>query len=186
MSHARWFIAGVIVGIIVIVPLGAYSFAKLGGMAMATTAQPLPLERTFAKTALHASIGGEAKVQNPLQPTEANIEAGAGVYVHNCAVCHGRPGQPKTRIASGLFPPPPQLFQPGEMVTHDPQGVTHWKVAHGIRLTGMPGFGRTLSETEQWQVTTLLAHADRLPASAKAILEKPGCESVPPAAEGRR
>ena len=170
MSRASMFIAGLLLGVVVIVPLGAYLFARLGGIAMTTTARPLPMEETFAKTALRASVGDAAKVQGPLQPTEANMTAGARVYLENCAVCHGLPGQPKTRIAMGEFPAPPQLFAPREMVTDDPEGVTHWKVAHGIRLSGMPGFANTLSETEQWQVTMLLAHADKLPTGAKDVL----------------
>jgi mono/diheme cytochrome c family protein len=48
------------------------------------------------------------------------------------------------------------------MVTDDPEGVTYWKVTNGIRLSGMPGFGGTLSDTERWQVTMLVAHADKL------------------------
>ena len=174
MSRARCVIAGVILGVVVIVPLGAYLFAKLGGIAMATTAKPLPLEETFARTALHASLGNAAKVQDPLPPTDANLTAGAHVYLNTCAVCHGLPGQPKTEIAAGEFPPPPQLFQPKEMVTDDPEGVTHWKVAHGIRLSGMPGFGSTLSDDEQWQVAMLLARADKLPAAVQAVLTSAG------------
>jgi hypothetical protein len=73
------FIAGVLVGVVVIVPLGAYLFARLGGIAMATTAQPLPLEKTFAKIALHASMGDAAKMADPLQPTEANMFADCDV-----------------------------------------------------------------------------------------------------------
>jgi thiosulfate dehydrogenase len=170
MSRAGVFVAGVLVGAVIIVPVGAYLFVRLGGIAMATTAQPLPLEKTFAKVALHASIGNAAKETNPVQPTEANLTAGARVYVENCAVCHGLPAQGKTRIAAGEFPPPPQLFAPHEMVTDDPEGVTYWKIAHGIRLSGMPGFARTLSDTQQWQVTALLAHADKLPAATNAVL----------------
>jgi len=182
MSRTGWFMAGVLVAALVIVPLGAYLFVKLGGIAMATTARPLPLEKTFARTALRASMGDAAKVQNPLEPSEANLEAGAHVYMQQCAVCHGLPNQSETAIASGEFPPPPQLFQPRHMVTDDPQGTIHWKVAHGIRLSGMPGFGSTLSDAEQWQVTMLLAQADKLPAKAKAVLEQPRAES---AAAGR-
>ena len=172
MSRPGWFVFGVIVGVVVVVPLGAYLFAKFGGIAMATTAKPLPLEETFAKTALHASEGGAAKVQDPFPPSDANLLAGAHVYVENCAMCHGLPGHSKTRIATGEFPPPPQLFQANEMVTDDPEGITHWKVAHGIRLSGMPGFGSTLSDAEQWQVTMLLKRADKLPPAVQAVLAK--------------
>jgi thiosulfate dehydrogenase len=177
MSRPAWFAVGVIVGVVVVVPLGAYVFAKFGGIAMATTAKPLPFEETLAKTALRASEGGAAKVQDPLPPSEANLSAGAHVYVDNCAMCHGLPGQSKSRIASGEFPPPPQMFQVNEMVTDDPEGITHWKVAHGIRLSGMPGFGSTLSDAQQWQVTMLLKRADKLPPAVEAVLAKGGCET---------
>jgi thiosulfate dehydrogenase len=55
------------------------------------------------------------------------------------------------------------------MVTDDPQGETYWKVTHGIRLSGMPGFGVILSDTQRWQVTMLVAHADKLPSAAQAV-----------------
>jgi mono/diheme cytochrome c family protein len=67
-----------------------------------------------------------------------------------------------------MFPPPPQLLHGDDMVTDDPEGETFWKVTHGIRLSGMPGFANILSDTERWQVTMMLAHADKLPASAQA------------------
>ena len=178
MSRAGTFLIGMLVGVIVIVPLGAFLFARLGGIAMATTAKPLPLEQTFAKTALRASLGGADKMNDPLQLTADNMTAGAHVYVENCAVCHGLPQQPKTPIAAGEFPSPPQLFDPHQMVTDDPEGVTHWKVAHGIRLSGMPGFGGTLNDTQQWQVTMLLAHADKLPAAAKMVLSDAAAKAV--------
>jgi mono/diheme cytochrome c family protein len=56
------------------------------------------------------------------------------------------------------------------MVADDPQGTTYWKISHGIRLSGMPGFANTLSDTERWQVTLLLAHADKLSDKVKAAL----------------
>ena len=62
-----------------------------------------------------------------------------------------------------MFPLPPQLFDKDDMVTDDPAGVTYWKVANGIRMTGMPGFGEMLTPTQMWQVSQLLAHADKLP-----------------------
>ena len=34
-------------------------------------------------------------------------------------------------------------------------------------MTGMPAFDKTLSTTQMWQVSLLLADADKLPASVK-------------------
>lgn len=44
-------------------------------------------------------------------------------------------------------------------------------------MTGMPGFEKTLSTTQMWQVSLLCANADKLPAAAKDILT-----GVPPTA----
>ena len=134
---------------------------------MATTATPLPLEKTVATMALRASIGNAGDQKNPLPFDDTNMLAGMNVYKEHCAVCHGVAGKPPTAIAKGMFPPPPQLFEKDGMVTDDAEGVTYWKVTHGIRLSGMPGFGSTLSDNERWQVTMLAAHADKLPRAAE-------------------
>jgi len=57
------------------------------------------------------------------------------------------------------------------MVTDDPVGESFWKVKNGIRLSGMPGFKDFLSETEMWQVSALLAKAERLPAEVSTKLK---------------
>ena len=36
-------------------------------------------------------------------------------------------------------------------------------MANGIRLTGMPAYRPSLSDTEMWQVALLLANADKIP-----------------------
>ena len=56
------------------------------------------------------------------------------------------------------------------MVTDEPEGITYWKVTHGIRLSGMPGFEGALSNTQRWQVTMLVASADRLSPAVHAAL----------------
>ena len=56
-------------------------------------------------------------------------------------------------------------------VTDDPPGETYWKVANGIRLPGMPSYKGVLTDTEMWQVSLLLAIADKpLPPAALDIL----------------
>ncbi len=167
MKYAAGFILGLIV-----LPLCGYLYLVLGLVPVATSAPPMPFEQYFAKKALHARISREAPTTDLIQPTEGNLLVGANVYKQNCAVCHGLPGQPKSRIAQGMFPPPPQLFQ-GTGVTDDPAGVTYWKVKNGIRLTGMPGFGWTLSNEQMWQVSVLLANANKVPPSVTQALQQP-------------
>lgn len=164
----RKFIIGVIVGLIT-VPVVVYMYFGSGSVPVATTAPPMPFERTLARKALHARLEKEMPKTVPISADEAAYTAGAQIYKDNCAVCHGLPGQPQTAIAKGMFPDPPVLTE-GKGVTDDPPGETYWKVSGGIRMTGMPGFNKTLSTTQMWQVSLLLANADKLPKSAKDIL----------------
>ena len=40
-------------------------------------------------------------------------------------------------------------------VSDDEPGETYWKVANGIRLSGMPAYTHILTETQMWQVSLL-------------------------------
>src|SRR5208282_1124814 len=137
-------------------------------------------ETFFAHKALNARIAKDMPKNVPIQPSEANYLAGADLYKQHCAVCHGVPLSPKTAIAKGMYPHPPLLFE-GKGVTDDEPGESYWKIFNGIRLTGMPGFSKSLSETQMWQVALLVANADKLPASAKASLVAPPAPSLPAA-----
>jgi thiosulfate dehydrogenase len=166
------FLAGLIVGVllaIALIAIGVYVYFSAGLAPVSTAAQPMPFERKLAKMALHARAEKEMPKTAPWQPSEADYKEAAHQYLQHCAVCHGIPGKPQTAISRGEFPKPPELFK-GTGVTDDPPGETYWKIAHGIRLTGMPAFAGTLSERQIWQISFLLAHADKLPPFALAAL----------------
>jgi mono/diheme cytochrome c family protein len=165
------FLLGIITGIVLTIA-GAYLFVRGGGFPMETTAAPLPFEETLAGMAIRASMGTAAAVKDPNPPNESNLLAGAKVYRENCAFCHTAPGGQQSIASKGMSPKPPQLFAPNEMVTDDPEGIIFWIVTHGIRLSGMPGFGANLSDTQRWQVVMLLAHADKLPPAVQSALNR--------------
>jgi mono/diheme cytochrome c family protein len=164
----KGFAAGVIVTLVCIIA-GGYEYFAGGFAPVATSSGPMPFERKLAGVALHARLGKEMPKAAPIEADETNYLAGAHEYLINCAVCHGVPGKEKTAIARGEFPVPPELLV-GKGVTDDSPGETYWKVANGIRLTGMPGFSQSLSETQMWQISLLLANADKLPPSVTAVL----------------
>jgi mono/diheme cytochrome c family protein len=160
-----------VVGILA-VPLLASLYLLLGFFPVATSAPPFPLEKVLAGTALRASIRRDGSLQPPIPASEENLLGGAKTYREICAVCHGVSGAPETPTAKGMYPPPPQLFR-GKGVTDDPPAETYWKVANGIRLTGMPGYRGSLGDTAVWQVSLFLANANQLPPSVKAYLATP-------------
>lgn len=137
------FIFGIIVAVIAIAA-GVYFYFDTGSAPVATSAQAMPFEKMLAKKGLHARVEKEMPKTVPITADASAYAAGAQVYRDNCAVCHGLPKQPKGAIATGEYPAPPQLFE-GKGVTDDPAGETYWKAENGIRLTGMPAFGKSLS-----------------------------------------
>ena len=164
------FLAGAVFGVLLLFA-AVYFYFSTGMAPVATAAVPMPFEKTFARMALHARLEKEMPKTVPVAADETALAAGAQIYRDHCAVCHGLPGQPQTAIASGMFPKPPKLME-GTGVTDDPPGETYWKVAGGTRMTGMPGFSKTLSDTQMWQVSLLLKNADKeMPDPVMKILQ---------------
>jgi thiosulfate dehydrogenase len=163
---------GLLIG--VLLPfLAGWLFVVNGGMPVRTKDSALPLEEYLAHQALHAAMKSAGNATAPFVADEIGLLAGAKVYRENCSVCHGLPGSLPTGIAKGMFPPPPQLYQADEGVEDDPPGRVFWKIKNGIRLTGMPGFSDSLSETEMWQVTLLLGKGGKVSDSVTQALKGP-------------
>jgi thiosulfate dehydrogenase len=148
--------------------LGAYLFVSLGLMPANADAKPPALEKWAARKSLSATIARQApKTPNPVAFSDENLSAGVKLYAANCAVCHGASDGAASNIAKGLYQHAPQI--PKHPVTDDEEGETYWKIYHGIRMTGMPSYRATLSETQMWQLTLFLKHMDALtPGAEKA------------------
>jgi thiosulfate dehydrogenase len=166
------FLIGLVVGLLIL-PVAFVLYALSGRMPVATSDPPMPFEAELAGAGLNARIHREASSRDVSNFTTSELVSGADIYQKNCAVCHGLPNQAVATIGQGEFPRPPQLFTVDGRVSDDPAGVTYWKVKNGIRLTGMPSFEKSLSDMQMWQVTALVARADKLPPQVTDAL-KPG------------
>jgi len=163
---------GLILGILLTVLLiagGIYFYFSTGRAPMATKAPPMPFESKLAKLGLHAYLEKLPHPDPQVPANEENLLHGAKIYKENCAFCHGLPGEEKSAAAKGMYPPPPQLFH-GVGVTDDEAWESYWKVENGIRMSGMPGFKDTLSETQIWQAIVLVKNADKISESVKKEL----------------
>ena len=173
----RSFLLGVILGVIA-VPVGMYVYFRNGTPPVAVADRPFPMERDIVRIPLETRLETEVQQVSPIEPTPANLAAGAVIYSRDCAVCHGVEGR-SSQIAEHMYPPAPQLWathRNGAVgVSLDPPGETYWKIANGIRLTGMPAFGKLLNNTQIWQLTLLLSQADKpLPGGAAHALRVRG------------
>jgi mono/diheme cytochrome c family protein len=155
---------------IVLLPLAAYLFLAFGHPPVATADTPFPLEAQIVSIPLEARIRREMPAAAPIPASDENLNAGASIYEDKCEFCHGTADEPSA-VGRSLFPTAPQLWSKhgnGAVgVSDDPAGETYWKVKNGIRLSGMPAYGKSLSEKQLWQVSLLLSMADKpLPADA--------------------
>lgn len=167
---------GLIFGLLVF-PAALYVYFRVGHPPVAVADAPFPWEQEIVRVPLKARLESEVQQIAPIEANAVNLESGARIYRDHCAVCHGVHGSP-SELGKSMYPHAPQLWERhpnGAIgVSDDPPGETHWKIANGIRLTGMPSFNRILDQTQIWQVTLLLSHADQpLPPGARTLVGQP-------------
>jgi thiosulfate dehydrogenase len=162
---AKGFILGIVVAIAAAI-VGGYFFVTSGALPAGQDVKPGALETWAAKKSLRAAMRREAQgLKSPLPSTDDNLSAGIALYVARCQICHGGPDGAPSSIARGLTPNAPQLAKDG--VEDDPEGTIYWKIAHGIRFTGMPAFRQTLSDREMWQIALFAKRMNALPPGAR-------------------
>jgi thiosulfate dehydrogenase len=167
------FVLGFLLALVLVVA-GTAAYFKFGAPPVAVTDKAFPFERAIVQLPLGARISREIKPA-PFSTGEDVFEAGAHIYRNECASCHGTPGH-DVAFARYMYPAAPQLWKKhshGDVVgvSDDEVGETYWKVAEGIRLSGMPSYRHVLSDTQMWQVSLLLKNADQpLPDPVMGIL----------------
>jgi len=185
----KGFLFGLVIGVLSI-PVGVILYFHFGHPPVAVADPAFPMEDRIVQIPLHARIDAEAPKSAPIEPSAINLQAGAAIYREECAACHGLYPTPSS-FGGTMYPEAPQLWRPqgnGVVgVSDDPPGETFWKVDNGIRLSGMPSFRKVLNPTQEWQVSLLLANADKpLPPQVLSLLQQPlyaqpaATESTPP------
>lgn len=180
------FVAGIIVGLILVPLVGAVYL--LAGLAPAAVSDhPFPFERWIAGAALEGRIERAAPKRDLATFTTADLMAGAQTYRMGCG-CHGLLQEKSTTPEPKMYPSPPHLLTPEGYVTDDPVGETYWKIKNGIRMTAMPSFQSVLSDDQMWQTAALLAKADKLPPEVVDVLNQPlfPPPAAPPAGSGSK
>lgn len=100
------------------------------------------------------SIAVRAKAISPPKDlgAPAQVASGAMIYGGVCKTCHLAPGMHKTDISAGLYPRPPQLAY-GDTLS---PGQQFWIIKHGLKMTGMPAWGRSYSDDAIWSLVAFI------------------------------
>jgi mono/diheme cytochrome c family protein len=100
--------------------------------------EPGHLETVIATQAKHLLVRWNSRDGIPPAPTDlqASVDEGDKLYGIECAMCHGPDGHTTS--------PAVQQYSDRELF---------WIVKNGIRLSGMPAFGRVESDEHIWNLS---------------------------------
>jgi mono/diheme cytochrome c family protein len=93
-----------------------------------------------------------ANVAVPDLAAAGRVAAGAHAYAALCSSCHLAPGVAKSPLRPGLYPHPPNLAQQAPPDTRR----AFWIIKHGIKMSAMPAWGRTLEDAEIWDLVAFV------------------------------
>jgi mono/diheme cytochrome c family protein len=140
--------------------------------------KPSNVEATLANMAKDVVIPIEAESRkNPLPANEQTFEDGRGIYMQSCAICHGTDGHGRTSLGRGMYPPAMDLTSPH--VQHWNDAELFWIIQNGVRLTGMPSWNSTLSESDTWKLVHFIHDLPRAEAEARVAKATPSSASQP-------
>jgi mono/diheme cytochrome c family protein len=145
--------------------------ALLAGLTLGCTAhkQPSRVETTLANMAKDVVIPIEARHSaDPLPASQEVVGRGHQVYMQSCALCHGTDGRGRTDLGRAMYPPAMDLNSPHAQHWNDAE--LFWITQNGIRLTGMPSWKSTISETDTWQLVRFLRALPQLESPSRLAI----------------
>ena len=142
----------VLVVLIALALVAGAGFAGFTQIRLDAIQQPGYLETVFATQAKHLLIGWKSRKGIPPPPgnLQASIEEGDKVYATDCTMCHGSDGHTPTDNGRWMYP------RASDLTSRDVQDYSDrelfWIVKNGIRLSGMPAFGKVESDEHIWNL----------------------------------
>ena len=136
------------------VSVGAYLYSGLYDIGADIPHWPTTIK--IVETVRERSIASRTKaIEVPNLENPQLVLKGAEQYAAMCVDCHSAPGMDDSDIRLGLYPKPPALSK-----THIDPKVAFWVIKHGIKMSGMPAWGRSHDDIMLWSI---VAFINRLP-----------------------
>jgi len=102
-----------------------------------------------------------------LHATDARLAEGRGLFVAQCAGCHGVSGDGHGQYSAALGSPVPDLSNLRAMAERTDADL-HAVIGDGVRGTAMPGFGRMLDEDVRWSLVAYVRSLSLAPPARTA------------------
>ncbi len=151
MWRRRWITASITILLIVITAIYGITHTSISALP-----DPGPVETRVATEVRNWFVRRAARAPLAPEPTDTaeSVSKGSAILGMACAFCHGREGRKPTAIGESMYPRTAPLGSPGVQALSNRE--LFWVVQNGIRLSGMPGFGKVLSDDHIWDVVHYL------------------------------
>ena len=164
--------AGFISAIVVIIA-GITGFVFSGIYNVSAMVPHWSITSDILEEARDQSISYHSKdIDVPLLNDHKMEEAGFHHFQDTCRFCHGAPGVVRDEFAQGLYPSPPDLAS-SDVLQEMNDAEIFWIVKNGLKMTGMPAFGVTHSDSEIWDMVAFIHRLSTLqPDLYKAMVKE--------------
>ncbi len=128
---------------------GYFAFTRI---SLSALNEPGRAETYLATRAKHMLVSRAAHRSLPPRPPDDAASAAIGnmEYGSDCASCHGTDGRTPTDVGRSMYPRAPRLDSPPVQEWSDEE--LFWIIKNGVRLSGMPGFGKIHSDEQIWHL----------------------------------
>lgn len=129
------------IAVIVVLLLLGGAGAFFGGTIITREETPLPGEAAITNLGLlYVAIPSEYADMRMPSTAKADLNRGKTLFEAECIICHGQNGDGNGHLGRLEYPPATNLHSPDARNLSD--GRLFWVIAHGINLSGMPGYGQ--------------------------------------------
>jgi mono/diheme cytochrome c family protein len=121
--------------------------------------QPTVIEAYVARRVRRLALPANARdAKNPLPLAPEILAEARAHFADHCASCHGNDGSGETEIGRNLYPKAPDMRLTDTQSLSD--GELFYIIHNGIRLTGMPAWGKDPAEQDMdsWKLVHFIRH----------------------------
>ena len=143
----RWILAVLIALALAVVVIAGFTQIRLDALQ-----EPGYLETVLATKAKHLLVRWSSREGIPPAPADLQASIGEGdkLYATDCSMCHGFDGHTSSDTGRWMYPRASDLTSPAVQGYSDRE--LFWIVKNGIRLSGMPAFGKVESDEHIWNL----------------------------------
>jgi mono/diheme cytochrome c family protein len=150
----------IVTGIVVVAVVSGIFVIRRGFSARD---QPSAVEAATARMVRRLAVPARSKsLANPVYPSDEVLADARAHFADHCAVCHANDGSGNTTIGRNLYPRAPDMRLDATQSLTD--GELYTIIQDGIRLTGMPAWGKEGDEHDEdsWKLVHLIRHLKEL------------------------